>query len=253
MTTAYKRLLLLLLPVSLIIGSCSGPPEAGPIIDKAIETHGGDAYNNSHIAFTFREVEYTVRRQNGRFVLTRTFPDSLGGITDSLTNKGFTRTVAGRPVALSADEDSMYSNSVNAVIYFALLPYKLNDAAVNKKYLGKTTINGEPYYEIEVTFDQQGGGTDHQDRYIYWIHRDKYTMDYMAYRFQTDGGGTRFRQAKNMRKVDGILFADYNNFGSPEMQHPLENYERYFQSDTLSKVSEINLHQIRVKQLKNDE
>ena len=183
------------------------------------------------------------------FVFTRMFPDSLGGITDSLTNKGFTRTVSGQPVELTADEDSMYSNSVNSVIYFALLPYKLNDAAVNKTYLGQTSINGEPYHEIEVTFDQEGGGTDYQDRYIYWIHRDDYTMDYLAYRFHVDDGGTRFRQATNERVINGIRFADYNNFGSPEMQHPLEEYDTYFESDTLSKVSEVNLENIEVELL----
>lgn len=37
------------------------------------------------------------------------------------------------------------------------------------------------------------------------------------------------------------------NFGSPEMEHPLENYETYFQQDTLSKVSEINLENVQVE------
>lgn len=232
-----------------VIVSCSARPDAQQIVDKAIEKHGGDVFKNSRVSFTFRDVKYTARRQHGDFALTRTFPDSLGGITDSLTNSGFTRTIAGEQVPLTVAEDSMYSNSVNSVIYFALLPYKLNDAAVNKKLLGKTSINGEPYYEVEVTFEQQGGGADYQDRYIYWIHRDDYTMDYLAYRFHVDGGGTRFRQAQNVRTVNGIRFADYLNFGSADMQHPLEKYDSYFEADTLSKVSEINLEDIRVEML----
>lgn len=243
----------LLLPLLLIITACSSRPDAQSIIDKAIETHGGDAYEHSHISFDFRDVHYTAKRQNGRFVFTRYFPDSLGGIRDSLTNEGFSRSINGEKAELTADEDSMYTNSVNSVIYFALLPYKLNDPAVNKKFVEKTMINEEPYYEIEVTFDQQGGGEDYQDRYMYWIHRTAYTMDYLAYRFHVEEGGTRFREAKNMRRVNGILFADYNNFGSPEMEHPLEDYENYFMSDTLTKVSEVNLENIEVELLPEQE
>lgn len=243
----------ILLPLLLIVTACSTQPDAQSIIDKAIEEHGGDAYEHSRISFDFRDVHYTAKHQNGQFVYTRFFPDSLGGIRDSLTNDGFSRSINGQKVDLSFEEDSMYTNSVNSVIYFALLPYKLNDPAVNKKLLEETTISGEPYYEIEVTFDQQGGGDDYQDRYIYWIHRNDYTMDYLAYRFQVDGGGTRFRDAKNVRRVNGILFADYNNFGSPEMQHPLEDYENYFMSDTLTKVSEVNLENIEVELLAEQE
>lgn len=243
----------ILLPLLLIVTACSTQPDAQSIIDKAIEEHGGDAYEHSRISFDFRDVYYTAKHQNGQFVYTRFFPDSLGGIRDSLTNDGFSRSINGQKVDLSFEEDSMYTNSVNSVIYFALLPYKLNDPAVNKKLLEETTISGEPYYEIEVTFDQQGGGDDYQDRYMYWIHRNDYTMDYLAYRFQVDGGGTRFRDAKNVRRVNGILFADYNNFGSPEMQHPLEDYENYFMSDTLTKVSEVNLENIEVELLAEQE
>ncbi len=88
----------------------------------------------------------------------------------------------------------VYSNSVNSVAYFALLPFRLNDAAVNKRYIGTSEIKGEPYFEIEVTFQQKGGGKDHDDVFIYWIHQQHFTMDYLAYSFIVDGGGTRFRK-----------------------------------------------------------
>lgn len=237
----------------LIVTACTSQPDAGKIINKAIEAHGGAAYDSSRIAFNFRNVHYSVKQKGGHFTYTRTFPDSLGGIADSLTNEGFNRTIARQPVALTAEEDSMYSNSVNSVIYFARLPYKLNDAAVNKSYLGETSINGEPYHKIEVTFNQKDGGNDYQDRYIYWIHRQNYTMDYLAYRFHVDGGGTRFREAQNVRVINGIRFANYNNFGGPDMEHPLEEYDTYFEADTLSKVSEIALEDIRVTRLGKDE
>ncbi len=243
----------LLLPLLMMIGACSTGPDAQSIIDKAIEKHGGAAYANSRIAFTFRDANYTARQQGGDYLFTRQFPDSLGGITDSLSNAGLSRTVAGKEVDLPAEDSAAYANSVNSVIYFAKLPYKLNDAAVNKELIGEATIGGEPYYEIEVTFEQESGGTDYQDRYIYWIHREDYTMDYLAYRFHVDGGGTRFREKKNVRTVNGIRFADYNNFGGPDMQRPLEEYGTYFEAGTLAKVSEINLENVEVELLNEDQ
>lgn len=250
-TMRYRFLLSLSVTAFFILlAACSDDPDAGEIIDRAIEKHGGERYEQSRISFTFRDIDYMAERRGGDFVYQRTMnTDTAGQVTDRLTNGGLVRTVNGQEVGLTADEDSMYTNSVNSVIYFALLPYKLNDPAVNKKLLGQTTIKGQPYYEIEVTFDQEGGGDDYQDRYIYWIHRQDYTMDYLAYRFQVDGGGTRFREAENVRRVNGIRFADYNNFGSAEMERPLDKYEVYFTQDSLQKVSDIDLENIRVELL----
>lgn len=240
------------LPILILISACSIQPDAQTIINKAIEEHGGEAYENSHIAFTFRGTRYTAVHQGDEFVFTRTMDDSSGVIVDRLSNEGLTRILNDTTVDLSVQDSTAYANSLNSVIYFALLPFQLNDAAVNKELLGESTISGEPYYEIKVTFDQQGG-TDYEDEYVYWIHRGDYTMDYLAYRFHVDGGGTRFREAYNMRTVNDIRFTDYNNYGSPEMEHHLEEYEAYFNADTLNKVSEINLEDIEVELLNKKE
>jgi hypothetical protein len=223
---------------------CSTQADVETVINKTIEQHGGEAYQNSHIRFDFRGTEYTAKRTGGNYVYTRTMQDSSGVMVDSLSNTGLSRTVDGNKINLSAQDSAAYANSVNSVIYFAMLPYGLNDTAVNKKLLGQATIKGEPYYEVKVTFDQQDGGTDYEDEFIYWIHRDTYTMDYLAYRFHVDGGGTRFREAYNVRTIKGIRFADYNNYGGADMQQPLKKYDTYFKADTLTKVSEINLEDL---------
>lgn len=250
MAARKLRYLLLSLTLPLLMMACSSRPDAETIVDRAIAKHGGELYEQSRISFDFRGIEYMAEQRGGQFLYQRKMhTDTVGTITDRLTNEGFRRFIEGKEVDLSFEEDSMYRNSVNSVIYFALLPYKLNDPAVNKKLLGTTAINGEPYYEVEVTFDPQGGGADYQDRYIYWIHRDDFTMDYLAYRFHVEGGGTRFREARNIRRVNGIRFADYNNFGGPDMERPLRKYDEYFMQDSLEKVSEINLENIRVERL----
>ena len=75
----------------------------------------------------------------------------------------------------------------------------LGDPAVQPRYLGVDTLQGEPYHEIEVTFRQDGGGRDYEDRFIYWIHPERHTMDYLAYGFHIDDGGARFREATQER------------------------------------------------------
>ena len=190
--------------------SVTAPAQA--IVDAGIEAHGGEAYLNFELEFDFRGRHYTAHRKGGAFRYTRSFVDSTGQVKDVLSNGGFYREIDGQKVKLSPEKDSAYTESVNSVHYFIQLPYGLNDAAVNKKYLGMTTIKGEPYEAVEITFEQEGGGTDYQDVFVYWFHHDRHTLDYMAYSYETDGGGLRFRKAFNSRMVGEIRFQDYVNY-----------------------------------------
>ncbi|NIS49152.1 MAG: hypothetical protein GWN61_25160, partial [candidate division Zixibacteria bacterium] len=185
------------------------------VIDQTIKVHGGDRYSASMIEFDFRDKHYTARREDGLFTYTRSFADSIGKIKDVLTNQRFKRTINGLKVQLRERDKRRYAASVNSVIYFALLPFPLNDPAVKKRYIGETPINGQPYHTIEITFRKEGGGQDYQDVFAYWIHKTDFTMDYLAYRFHDDGGGTRFRDAYNPRTINGIRFADYHNYQGP--------------------------------------
>jgi hypothetical protein len=46
---------------------------------------------------------------------------------------------------------SQYSEALNSVIYFATLPYKLQDASVNRKFIEETTIKDKQYDVVGVT------------------------------------------------------------------------------------------------------
>ena len=223
--------------------------EEQAIVDAAIAAHGGQHLNQSVVTFRLRDRQYRALRDNGAYIYSRTFTDDSTGqrIHDVLSNSGFKRTADDKPVELPQERQEAYSASVNSVIYFALLPYFLNDAAVQKKYLGETTIKGEPYHEVQVTFKAEGGGEDHEDEYVYWIHQQRNTMDYLAYNFKEEDGsiGTRFREATNVREVGGVRFQDYVNYTSKE-DFPLENYDRVFEAGKLEKVSDIHLEDVKV-------
>ncbi|MBL7792781.1 MAG: hypothetical protein JNK77_10685 [Saprospiraceae bacterium] len=217
------------------------------IVDMAIAAHGGEAYSNSLIEFDFRQFHLKVTRRGGSFAYERSFADSLGrAVKDVLTNVGFHREINGRQAALPPADSSKYANGVNAMVYFALLPYYLNDRAVQKKYLGKTTIKGEPYYKIRVSFTPEEGGKDHEDEYAYWIHCERHTMDYLAYSFLEDGGGARFRQAYNARTVNGIRFADYANFKPTSDSRDVAGFDRLFENGGMTEVSKVEMGNIKV-------
>ena len=221
---------------------------AQQIIDKAIENAGGGLYESTAIQFTFRDIQYTSRRNNGIYQLTRSFKDSLGEVKDVLTNSGFNRYRDSEIVSLTDSITTLYSNAVNSVHYFVQLPYGLNDDAVQKELVGQTEIEDKKYYNIEVTFKQEGGGTDHDDVYMYWINKEDFTLDYFAYKFYTNKGGIRFREAYNQRTIGGLRFADYRNYKiEPWESVDLKNLGELFETGKLELLSDIKTEGIVVE------
>ena len=186
---SVTRILSILLFSALSFAACrqqETTTEAQEIVDKSIEAHGGNAFEQAYLSFDFRDRGYVYKREGGIYEYRRVFTDSTEqNITDILNNNGFTRLINGDTTQLTAERRQAYTNSVNSVIYFALLPYRLNDQAVQKKYLGpETTIEGEAYHKLKVTFKQDGGGEDFEDEFIYWFHQDTHSLDYLAYSFK---------------------------------------------------------------------
>lgn len=246
----FRGSTLLALLLGLLAGSCTSPSDSQRIIDAAIEAHGGEQFEQIHIAFDFRKHHYTYQREGGRFRYTREFADSSGQVTDVLTNEGFTRLLNGDTLRLSDEREKAFTNSVNSVHYFAVLPFGLNDAAVQKTYVKQTELKGEPYYLIRVQFEQEGGGEDHEDQFLYWIHADRHTLDYLAYSYQTEGGGLRFREAVNPRELGGIRIQDYLNYKPVTKEASLDSLGDLYERGELELLSEIKLSNVQVTALK---
>ncbi|AHM58539.1 hypothetical protein D770_01325 [Flammeovirgaceae bacterium 311] len=231
----------------LSIQSCKTGSKADNIVDNAIETHGGKRYERSSISFDFRNRHYTYARNGGAYTYTREFTDSTGRVNDVLDNEGFSRLINGEMVSLPDERKTAFSNSVNSVIYFAMLPYGLNDPAVQKEYTGETEIAGRRYHVVRVTFRQEGGGPDYEDQYLYWFDSETNKMDYLAYSYHTEGGGVRFRKAINPRRLGGILFQDYINYKPKNKGVALEELEELYKKEKLEVLSVIELENIEVK------
>ena len=217
------------------------------VINQAIATHGGAQIDNSRITFDFRERHYVSDRKGGEFTYERIWQDTSGDqYRDVLTNEKLYREINGQKVELSAKDSSAYANSTNSVIYFALLPYFLNDPAVRKTYLGTSKIKGIDYHKIKVTFRQEDGGKDFEDEFIYWIHTKNFTMDFFAYNYIVDGGGARFREAYHVRNIEGIRFADFINYQPEPDSRAVATFDRLFNEGAMKEVSRIDLEHIEV-------
>lgn len=185
---------------------------AEQLLAKMVAAHGSERYDTAHYSFTFRNKAYTF--QNSKRGVTYTVASSKdGNVTiDWLENGKLTRAVNGIPVELTEKQIATGIEALNSVIYFATLPHKLLDPAVNLEKRDDVTIKDQAYEVLKVHFDEKGGGTDHDDNFMYWVNQSTGRIDYLAYDYRTNGGGVRFRSAYNQRVIDGVLFQDYVNY-----------------------------------------
>ncbi len=226
--------------------ACNLAPNPQKIVDQSIHFYGMDVLHFKDVSFDFRKSHYSASLNDKFWFYQRSFTDStLNNIKDQLSNRGFVREVNGLVTPLSSKDSLKYAESVNSVVYFALLPLKLNDDAVEKKYLKSVMVKGKAYDEIEVKFKKENGGSHHDDIFYFWFDGADHSMDYFAY----SKGGNRFRAIDGLQKVgDKYYFQNYENFeykGKEKL--PLSDYHILFEQDKLTKLSEIILENIKVK------
>lgn len=230
--------------------SCSSEQnKAHALVEKTIARHGGAHLIGFRIAFDFRGRSYTAERTRSGYRYTRAFDSPEGRVVDYLVNSTeFVRTLNGDTVQVADTMEVKYISSVNSVLYFAQLPYLLNDPAAIKTYAGRSAINERPYHAVKVTFREEGGGKDFDDKFIYWIHPEDFTLDFFAYSYETDGGGVRFREAINRTETEGIVSQDYVNYEVP-IGTPLPDIPKLFDAGKLKQLSIIRNENFTVEKL----
>ena len=224
-----------------LINACTPKTlEVQEIVDQAISQSGGSTVANAEIQFTFRDHFYRAKRENGTRVYERCLDAACLLERDVLTSDGdFIRFRESVPIQVPDSMKQKYTNSINSVHYFSVLPYGLNDAAVTKTLIDIHDVKGQSYYRVKVTFAEEGGGEDFQDQYMYWIATEDFTIDYLAYNYQVDEGGTRFREAFNERIINGVRFVDYRNYKPKTQFPPLTDLDTEFENNELILLSTI--------------
>ena len=229
----------------IVFASCKDKKDkAHQIVEQSIEAHGGKKYENFTAEFDFRKFHVKLMHGNGNFQYERISKDSANNETwDIVNNKGYIRIYNGNEIKLSQKDIDKYTNAVNSIAYFVMLPYKLQDKSVNLEYLGETTLENKKYDKIKVWFNQEGGGKDFEDIYCYWFNQESHTLDYIAYA----NGGPRFRRVKNRQTVGGIVFQDYENFAIKDTTLLTSDYDKAFMAGKDTLLSLIEQKNIVVK------
>jgi hypothetical protein len=252
---AFVLIALITASFSCLLTSCSSSEKQGltkgeRVIEKAVAKHGGAAYKEASVHFKFRGKHYHTEINKGKYRYSRSYKDSSGNkVRQVLTNDSVYQLVNGERVPLDQKAKQTLKGTLNAINYFFLLPYHLTDEQVTPTYIDSVRIDGEPYHKIKVTFSHSANAGAHEDIYLYWFHKDDYTMDYLAYKYFVSGGGMRFRVAYNVREKGGIIFQDYHNLAPKSKNVDFMKIDSLYMEDALRKVSEINKDSIRVKDL----
>lgn len=222
----------------------SAQDKAQSIIAKSIKAHGGKAYEKCSIALDFRQFHLILTHNKGVFQYERTMTDSLKVVwRDVKNNAGYHREKNGVTLELTEKDRLRYEEGIISQSYFILLPYKLQDKAVQLKYIGEGEVEGKKEYKIEVSFQKEGGGRDHEDVFCYWINQKTYLIDYIAYA----NGGPRFRKATTRHKAGNIIVQDYENYEIKDKTIPTSAYDRVYReggAKLLSKIEHTNVRKL---------
>lgn len=249
--------------LALLLAACATPDPAGPtgeadavrLVRAAQAAHGTDRLDGRTVHFTFRGTPFTVRRDGGQFRYTRTVTDDAGReVVQTVSNDGVTQTVGGVATPFASDtEQRAAETAVNSVVYFALLPASLTDPAVRVRTLGRDTLGGQPLDAVEVTFAPDGGGRDWDDRYVYWLHPTRRTVDALAYTYAETSGDTaraatghRLRIVTGVQTVGGVRFQDYVNLSADSLAS-LEDYPDALAAGRTFVVSEVKTEAVRLE------
>jgi hypothetical protein len=219
-------------------------PNAKNIISKSIAAHGGNKIDSCKISFTFRTAEMELNLLKGNYSYKRVTKDSNNNtIKEILTNTNYTKTKNDIEIKDVETEIEKYKEQINSIAYFVLLPFKLNDKAVNASYMGNVTIADNEYNKVKVWFAKEGGGKDFEDVFCYWFNKKTNTLDYLAYA----NGGPRFRKAINRQTINGIVMQDYENYELTDSTFATINYDEAFKQNKVKLLSIIAQQNVTIK------
>jgi hypothetical protein len=231
-----------------------GDAEALALLDRARAHHGSALLDEATVRFSFRGTPFVAERDGGRFRYSRTLTDAQGRTVEEVVdNDGAHRFVDGVEASLTPDGAAALTTAVNSVVYFALLPAPLADPAVRARLLTPDRVGGEDYDRVEVTFAQDGGGADYQDRYVYWLRQSDGQIGHYAYTYEVAPGdtaraatGTRFRVPIRTWREGGVVFQDWRNLSADSIGD-LRHFGDLHDAGRVFEVSTVVLDSVRVE------
>lgn len=222
------------------------------IVDRAIEHHGGDLYERSRTTLQLcsrsgcYDVESAIWRGWYSHTVERDRDD--GRLSVQATNDWVRRWRDGEPVPVPPEEEQRLRDFVMERVYFAFLPYRLNDPSARRWDQGVEEWEGRRLHRVKVTFEP-GSSTDAQDEFVYWFDLESGRLEQFAYTYDRGEGGLRFRRAVDHRRVGGILFFDQENLGVDGDGLSVDALDPDYVRDRLEPISRVVLREVGVEPL----
>jgi hypothetical protein len=161
---------------------------------------------------------------------------------------------AAKPVP--PEDEARRRRFVSARVYFAFLPYRLNDPGVEKLDFGIVDWEGRRLHKVRIRFgggpraaggDEGAETAQTSDEYMYWLDPESGEVVYFAYDFVGEPNGIRFRRAFNPRRIGGILFFDQENLGLDGDGLDVGAIDPRFVAERLKPISKVELSRIEVR------
>ena len=226
-------------------------PASVPIVDRAIEFHGGDIYEASTTALTVTSrsgsFDLLVTRNGGEFDYTVTGKVGPGQVERKVhyTNASVERWDNGEPAELDEESAQRARNFVDARVYFPFLPYGLRGAEVYLEDLGIDTWEDRELHKVRVSFEP-GTSTDADDQYMYWFDPETGEMVMFGYDFTVGRGGLRLRRVIRSQRVGGMLFTDQENYAVNGQDFSVLQLTPQFVTENMELLSTVELSNIEV-------
>ncbi|MEN0061066.1 MAG: DUF6503 family protein [Myxococcota bacterium] len=222
--------------------------EPDTVLAQSAVAHGLTRDRRMDVSFTFRGTPYRLHLDGSDIRYERTVKGPQGERVDRLVGSVFSSLHNGAPMTVAPENEGAWRRSLNSVAYFATLPRPLFDDAVIATFLGRTTFAGAEWDTVEVRFQEEGGGDDHDDVFRYWFHPETHEMGFVAYVFHVGKGGVRIRKAARRHEVNGVVLLDWTNLGW-DGTHTLESAMAAYERGGLPTLSTIALENIEVTPL----
>ena len=223
-----------------------------PILDKAIEFHGGALYEHSVTSLTISSLSGTfdivARIDGGLFDYTVTGKVGTDPQIERrvrLTNTTVQRWDDGVEVELDEQTAQQARNFVNARVFFPFLPHSLAGVDAFQEDLGLETWTGRSLHKVKVTF-RAGTSTDAGDSYIFWFDPESGRVEQFGYDF---AGGLRFRQATEFTRAGGMLFSDQENYAIDGERIPVDVLTPEYVDENMELLSVVKISNISVEPL----
>jgi len=257
-TTSRRRLptaapALALAALALVAGPVASQPlERLPIVDQAIAFHGGERYRSTDVELDLCSKSgcYQVRSRIDRDRFVYQVEGTVRGEHRHVrwTQDALEVRIDGKTIEPAPEDAQRWRDWVMERIYFAFLPYRLNDPSVFKQDQDLEQWGDRALRRVKVTF-APGSSTDADDEYAFWFDPETARLEQFAYSYQRNEGGLRFRRLVNYRRVGGILFFDQENLGVNGREYRVDQITPEFVDETLRSISRVRLENITVRDL----